>query len=181
MLMTADLSSAQQLVVWSARIWVSSTNLQRPVLDKLEQAYAFAGVAEIARDIDELFCVVAAGARGCLGFGGPHCPRVHPVEAAFINCLSAFQSDMPACASHILQGMVKPAAARMAVAPARRWAQALSRSGWQVDMINADRFLGKPDTDLQHPLMLGFDEEAAAGPPSVDTGAAFDRRNSTLH
>ena len=181
MLMTADLSSAQQLIVWSARMWVSSTNLQRPVLDKLEQAYAFAGVAEIARDIDELFCTITVGARGDLGFGAPHCPRVHPVEAALINCLSAFQSDVPACASHVLEGMLQPAAARMAVAPAQRWARALSRSGWQLEMINADRFLGKLDTELQYPLMLGFDEEAAAGPPSVDASAGFDRRNSTLH
>lgn len=178
MLMTADLSSAQQLIVWSARIWVSGTNLRRPVLDKLEQAYAFAGVAEIARDIDELFCVIAVGARGCLDFGAPHCPRVHPVEAALINCLSAFQSDMSACGCHILRGMLQPAAARMAAAPAQRWAEALSRSGWQLEMINAARFLGRRDTDLESPLMLGFDDGAAAAP---DSDAGADQRSVTLH
>ena len=90
MLRTTDLSAAEQLVVWSARAWMSAYRERRPVLGDLEDAYTLSGIAEAAHDIDELFCLAVTGHRVPLSFGASQCPAVHAIEAALVNCLAGY-------------------------------------------------------------------------------------------
>ena len=172
MLKRSTLSPSQQLVVWSARTWVACARLQRPALDALAQAHAFAGVGNAAQDIDELFGFIVVGARRCLSFGAPHCPCLHPCEAALINCLCAYQSGKPERASQILLDLLHPAAARLAAPPARRWADALAHAGWSLDRVAtcpaADRRLAG----------AGLRTDGGA---SADRPIAWRRPTDTLH
>ena len=197
MLMMSTLSPSQQLVVWSARAWISCNRLQRPVIDELQQAYAFAGIGDIAYDIDALFGVIASGARRCLFFGSQHCPCLHPCEASLINCLCAYQSDLPGCAKQLLLGLLQPAAARLAAPPAQRWADALGRAGWSLEMITtvqmnrqphrAETGTGRGETahgHLQPPVSGHLPRErdrSGRAPMTVGDPASWPRPTDTLH
>ncbi len=135
MLRTADLSAAQQLVVWSARTWVTGFRNRRPALDALERAYAMAGAAAAAFEVDEVFSLLSHGARQTLCFGAGHCPAVHPVEAVLVNCLAAFQQGRDEAAAVLMKHLMWQPEAFMASAPARRWAQAIDAAGWSLTSV----------------------------------------------
>ena len=177
MLRTRDLSSSQQLVVWSARAWMSGSRLQRHALPELRKAYDLAGIRNAATDIDALFGLISGGARVPLSFGATPCPFVHPAEATLINCLCAYQADLTACATVILDRMLHPAPARQAAVPARRWAKALGGAGWPLDMITVDRMLadsGQAQSD-------DGDDQDQIGTPPFDRPTAAGRKGPTWH
>ena len=179
MLRTRDLSSSQQLVVWSARAWMSGFRMRRHVLPELQRAYDLAGIPDAALDIDALFGLISNGARVPLSFGATPCPFVHPAEATLINGLCAYQADLTTCASVILDRMLLPAAARQATVPAKRWAKALSRAGWSLDMITVDRMVS--DSGQVQTADEDAADEAEAGTPPFDRLRVVARGGRTLH
>lgn len=149
MIELGSLSSAQQLVVWSARSWIRGYNHGESVLEQLEQAYELTGIRKTARDVDELFEVIANGTKCHLCFGAPHCPAVHAVEATLINCLGAFQGGDFVGAAKILEHILHTPSAVRASVPAHRWAIAMKGVGWPLDLIPMDRVLSQDNAAVE--------------------------------
>ena len=141
MLKTRELSSGQQLVIWSARTWMAGLRLRRAALPEIVKVYELSKIGEAACDVDEFFTLLASGPRAKLSFGMPPCPCVHPAEATLINCLATLQRDLDGCAHVILERMMMPAEAKMAMHPARSWAKELSRADWSLDMITVEQII----------------------------------------
>ena len=125
---------------------MAGLRLRRPVLPEIVKVYTLSKAGEAACDVDEFFTLLASGPRAQLSFGMPPCPCVHPAEATLINCLATLQRELDGCAKIILERMMMPAEAQMALHPAKNWAAALSRADWNLDMITVEQIIhGAPE------------------------------------
>ncbi len=108
-----------QLVLWSARMWITAS-VERPVMPaRVEQAFEVAGVPEAAPSLHQLLTIISTAAHRTVEFHPVPCPMLADEEARFLLLITAARnSSCHAYAFRLLLRWVPPAAARLALAPA---------------------------------------------------------------
>ena len=114
------LTHRNQLLLWSARMWVTASS-QRPSMPPcIREAFDITGVPEAAESLHELLSIITTGADRTIHFRPVNSPMVSPEEARFLTLLAAAKERAAEpYAYELLVSWMPPAAARLALAAAR--------------------------------------------------------------
>ncbi len=130
---------AEQFAVWTLRVWAAGHRGAEEAWDLLRDGFAKAaagpdGMAALA----DLMALVVLGRQRPLDVRCVNCPLTSPDEEAMLAALAAAQASRPDRAFFALRGCLVPAAARLAVPHAERYAAALGEAGMALPAEAAD-------------------------------------------
>ncbi|MBL8838389.1 MAG: hypothetical protein JNL66_19215 [Alphaproteobacteria bacterium] len=131
---------AEQFAVWTLRVWAAGHRGSEEAWSLLRDGFARAeagpdGMAALA----DFMALVVLGRQRPLDVRCVHCPMTSPDEEAMLAALASAQARRPDLAFFALRGCLVPAAARLAVPHAERYAAALGEAGMALPGEAASR------------------------------------------
>ncbi len=135
----ADLRTAELFVVSSLRLWVLPHRDPTGIHPDWRGGFVAAGIDDVGVPaFDGLFQIVAAAARRSLDVRCLRCARLGEDEGFLLQLLSLLQRERAVAANAILGDWLPPAAARMALLPARGFAMALADGGIAIPLRHVE-------------------------------------------
>jgi hypothetical protein len=135
----ADLRTAELFVVSSLRLWVLPHRDPTGIHPDWRGGFVAADIDDFgAPAFDQLFQIVAAAARRSLDVRCQRCARLGGDEGFLLQLLSLLQRERTEAAAAILGDWLPPAAARLALLPAKGFAAALMEGGLSIPVRHAE-------------------------------------------
>jgi len=148
-----DLSTANQLVLWSFRHWVRAFVDGIDATPDLRRAYGYAGAGPAVGPFELAMMMLTAGGRRRVSVHCPHCQEITEDERAFCTLIEAFQQGDADVAYAILGDWLWPAARRVVWQPLGDFAGHLARRGIWVqrgEAVQAPAPTATPDVRTLH-------------------------------
>ena len=110
----------QQLSVWSARLWLAASTARPTMPDCVKETFFVAGIPTGASHLHDLLTIICVSTRHMIHFKQDGCSAISADEARYLALLaSASHGNTERCIAKLLEHWLPPAAARLAVQPAR--------------------------------------------------------------
>ena len=137
---------ADQLLLWSIRLWADGLNRGCGVSELLRHAYRLAGASDAYLDLDSLMTIVATSATGNIDVRCTKCTTVSFDEQAFIRAVAIYQAGLPvADASKLFTLWLPPAARRLIEPHIAELGRKFRHAGLQLSCDSGARELNRAD------------------------------------
>ena len=144
-LTVAALKTAELFALATARLWVARCLNPARAMPDWDGGFDVARLEPgTAGAFDALFRAIAAGARRDMEFHCPSCPCLAADELQYLRMLALFQQGRSLEATAILEDWLAPSALRAALAPACRFATALTWAGLALPLRDHGGGVPKP-------------------------------------
>lgn len=148
----SSLLFADQLLLWSVRLWADALNRGCGVSELLRDAYRLAGAGDAYLDLDGLMTIVATSATSNIDVRCTRCTTVSDDEQAFTRAVAIYQAGLPlADASKIFAPWLPPAARRLIEPNIAKLGHKFQQAGLQLSCETGLKGLNRADAGVIAP------------------------------
>ena len=132
-----QLSFGEQILVWGTRAWLTGPDGRNRVRAELMRALGDAEGDATASALAGLLSVFNSAALRTMYIGPMTCRAVWPDEERILAVIRYFHADLPDAAARVLEQVLPPAAARVALDEAEALADLMAGAGYRLSFGGA--------------------------------------------
>lgn len=132
----SQLTTSENLIVYSIRAWVDSLKSKRNPLLNIQKGFGCAGISNASIAFDELMLISATASNQALDVRYLYCKVLGDAELDFIALISFAQHGKSEWAYRRLGSWLAPAAARRSLAEVEKIAEAMEGVGLYIGLRN---------------------------------------------